>query len=203
MFRGIDFSDEYQTRWDQQFGGSSLPQFVEDLVTYMLYKGIPFALAELSFGRLGSDVEVDSAIRLDTSKLGEWDGWLEKGREYLETLDEKVRLDDIVKEHAANVAAFYQWFVARQSELHQEAAKELEELKSKRQHLLQNLKHLDDIMETVEKTAISMREERERLAKELEAERQYRAWDKERADRLETHLENERNKGFWSRVFRR
>lgn len=28
MFRGIDFSDEYQTRWDQQFGGSSLPQFV-------------------------------------------------------------------------------------------------------------------------------------------------------------------------------
>ncbi len=202
-FRGIDFSDEYQARWDQQFGGSSLTQFVEDLLVYMLHKGVPFALAELSFGRLGSDVEVDSAIRLDTSKLGEWDGWLEKGREYLNTLDDKVRLDDLVKEHAANAAAFYQWFVARQSELHQEAAEELEELKSKRQHLLQELRRLEDIAETAEKTATSMREERESLAKELEAERQSHAWDKERVERLEAHLENERSKGLWSRVFRR
>jgi DNA polymerase III alpha subunit (gram-positive type) len=202
MFREIDFSDEYRTRWNQQFGGSALPQFVEDLLIYMLHKGVPFALAELSFDRLGSGVEVDSAIRLDTSKLGEWDGWSEKGREYLDTLDYKVRLDDIVKEHAANLAAFHQWFVTRQSELHQEAAKELEELKSKRQHLQQNLRRLEDTIETVEKTAVSIREEREKLAKELEAERQYRAWDKERADRLEAHLENERNKGFWSRVFR-
>ncbi|CAA9459965.1 MAG: hypothetical protein AVDCRST_MAG37-3615 [uncultured Rubrobacteraceae bacterium] len=203
VFRGIDFSDEYRARWDQQFGGSSLPQFVEDLVTYLLYKGIPFALAELGFGRLGSDVEVDSALRLDTNKLGEWDGWSEKGREYLDTLDNKVRLGNIVKEHAAEAAAFYQWFVARQSELHQEAAEELEELQSKRQHLLQNLRRLEDLAENAEKSAVSMRAERERLAKELEAERQYRAGDKERADRLETHLGSERSKGFWRRVFRR
>lgn len=203
MFRGVDFSDKYRARWDQQFGGSSLPQFVEDLVTHMLYKGIPFALAELGFGRLGSEVEVDSAIRLDTNQLGTWDSWSEKGREYLDTLDDKVRLGNIVEEHAANAAAFYQWFVARQSELHQEAVEEFEALKSKRQHLLQQLRRLEDLAETAEKTAVSMREERERLAKELEAERLYRAWDKERADRLETHLENERSKGFWSRVFRR
>ncbi len=79
----------------------------------------------------------------------------------------------------------------------------MEELQSNRQHLLQNLRRLEDLAENAEKTAVSMRAERERLAKELEAERQYRAWDKERADRLETHLESERSKGFWRRVFRR
>jgi len=202
-FRGVDFSGEYRARWDQQFRSSSLPQFVDDLSRHMSYKGLPFALAELSFGRVGSSVEVDSAIKLDTSKLGEWDGWSEKGREHLDTLDDKVRLDEIVRKHAAAINDFYHWFVTRQSELHQEAAEELEELKGKRQGLQQEIRDLEDTLEAVERTAISMRGERERLSKELEAERQFRGWDKERADRLGAHLENERNKGFWSRVFRR
>lgn len=203
VLRGVDSSDEYQNRWDQQFDSSSLPQFLEDLLGHMLYRGLPFALAELNFGRIGSEVEVDSAIKLDTSKLGEWDGWSEKGREYLDTLDDKAKLDDIVKKHAADIIDFYQWFVARQTELQQEITEELEDLKGKRQHVQLKIKHLEETLETVEKTAISIRQERETLSKELETERMYRAWDKERADRLETHLENERNKGFWSRVFGR
>jgi hypothetical protein len=58
-------------------------------------------------------------------------------------------------------------------------------------------------VETAEKTTINVREERDKLAKELEAERQYREWDKERADRLEAHLERELNKGFFRRMFGR
>ena len=45
-----------------------------------------------------------------------------------------------------------------------------------------------------------MREEREKLIKELEAERQYREWEKIRADRLEAALEAERNRGFFRRL---
>ena len=201
VFRGIDFSDEYRARRDQQFASSPPPQFVEDLLAHMLYKGLPFALAELNFGRVGSGVEVDSAIKLNTSKLDEWDGWSEKGREYLNKLDDKVRLDDIVTEHAAAVTNLYQWFVTRRADIHQEAAEELEALKDKRQRLQEKMRNLEDTMESVEKTAIAMREEREKLSKELEEERQYRAWDKERADRLESHLENERGRGFLTRVF--
>ena len=78
----MDFSAEYKSRWDHTLGGSSLPHFVEDLLEHMPYKGLPFALAELNFGRLGSGVEVDCAIKLDVEKLREWDGWSEKGREY-------------------------------------------------------------------------------------------------------------------------
>lgn len=203
LFRGTGFSDEYRTLWDRQFEDPSLPQFVEDLLAHMLQKGLPFALAELSFGRIESGVEVNSSIKLNVSELGEWERWSEKGREYLNTLDNKVGLNDIVKEHATIVTDFYQWFVTRQSELHQKALKELEELDGKRQSLHQKIRRLEDTLESAEKTAINIQEERETLAKELEAERQYRAWDKERADKLEAHLENERSKGFWSRVFRR
>ena len=199
---GTDFSEEYRTRWDQQVEGSSLPQFVEDLLAHMLHEGLPLAVAELNFGR-GSGIEVDSAIKLDADKLGEWERWSEKGREYLDALDSKVRLDDIVEEHAAIIGDFYRWFVTRQTELHQEALDKLEELRGKRRQLQQRIRDLEDTLESAEKTAINMQEEREELAKELEAERRYREWDRQRAEKLEAKLESELNKGFWGRVFDR
>jgi hypothetical protein len=62
------FSEEYQARWEERIGGPALPHFMEDLLVYMLHQGLPFALAELNFGRMGSGVEVDSAIRLDVDR---------------------------------------------------------------------------------------------------------------------------------------
>lgn len=200
-YPGTDSSDEYRTRWEQQFGDSSLPRFVEDLLAHMLHEGLPLAVAELNFGR-GSGVEVNSVIKLDAIKLGEWGRWSEKGREYLGMLDDKVRLEDIVKEHSAVVAEFYQWFVAWQSELHREAIEESEELEDKRRNLQQKIRSLEDLVETAERTTIGVREERDKLAKELEAERQYHEGVKARVDRLEAHLE-QLNKGFWRRLFGR
>lgn len=201
-YLGADFSDEYKTRWEQQFAESSLPQFVEDLLAHMLQQGLPLAIAELNFGR-GSGVEVNSAVKLDAVKLGEWQRWSKKGREYLSTLDDKVRLDDIVRDHAAVIADFYQWFVTRQTESQQEATQELKELEDKRRNLRQKIETLEDIVDTAEKTTITAREERDKLSKELEAERQYREWDRERADKLEAHLERELNKGFFRKLFGR
>jgi len=197
------FSNEYQARWEEQLGGSALPRFVEDLLVYMLHQGLPLALAELNFGRTGSGVEVDSAIKLDVSKLGEWRHWSEKGREYLDTLEGKVKLDDIVREYTSVVAGFYQWFVLRQSELHREVLEELEELEGKRRDHWQKIRGIEDFLESAEKTAINAREDRERLSKELENERARRQQERARANRLEADLDRERNKGFWRRVFNR
>jgi hypothetical protein len=196
LYEETRFSDEYQARWEEQLGSAALPRFVEDLLVYMLHQGLPFALAELNFGRMGSGVEVDSAIRLDVGRLKEWEHWSEKGREYLGALDDKVKLDDLVAEHAKIVAGFYQWFVLRQSELHREALRRLEELEEKRWDQQQKMRRLEDFLEAAEKTATNVREDRERLSKELEQE-------KERADRLEADLDRERSRGFWSRVFGR
>ncbi len=146
-------------------------------------------------------MEVSSAIRLDVRRLGEWERWSEKGREYLNSLDEKAKFEEIVNGHAASVVNFYQWFVTRQSELQSEALEELKELESKRGDLEQKIENLEDLLETAEESAISIREEREKLIGELEAERQHREWEKARAERLEAELEQERNRGFWGRLF--
>jgi hypothetical protein len=190
------FSEEYQARWEERIGGPALPHFMEDLLVYMLHQGLPFALAELNFGRMGSGVEVDSAIRLDADRLKDWEHWSEKGREYLGALSGKAKLHGLVKEYADTVAGFYQWFVLRQSELHRDSLERLEELEEKRREQWQKMRRIEDFLETAESTATEARKDRERLSKELERER-------ERAERLEADLGRERSKGFWRRVFGR
>lgn len=197
------FSDEYQARWEKQIGEPALPRFMEDLLVYMLHQGLPFALAELNFGRIGGGVEVNSAIMLDVSKLKEWEHWSEKGREYLDTLEGKARLDDVAREYAAIVSGFYQWFVLRQSEMHRDVLGELEKLEEKRRGQLQEMRRLEDFLETAERTASGMRQERESLSDELDEERERREQERERAEKLEADLQRERNKGFWSRLFGR
>jgi hypothetical protein len=190
------FSEEYQARWEERIGGPALPHFMEDLLVYMLHQGLPFALAELNFGRMGSGVEVDSAIRLDVDRLKDWEHWSEKGREYLGALSGKAKLHGLVKEYVDTVAGFYQWFVLRQSELHRDSLERLEELEEKRREQWQKMRRIEDFLETAESTATEARKDRVRLSKELERER-------ERAERLEADLDRERSKGFWRRVFGR
>src|ERR671913_546322 len=190
------FSEEYQARWEEQIDSSALTRFMEDLLVYMLHQGLPFALAELNSGRMGSGVEVDSAIRLDVEGLKEWEHWSEKGREYLGALSGKTKLHDLAKEYADTVAGLYQWFVVRQSELHQDSLLRLEELEEKRWEQRQKMRRIEDFLETAERTATEARKDRERFSKELERER-------ERAVRLEADLDRERSKGFWRRAFGR
>jgi hypothetical protein len=197
------FSDEYQARWEEQIGAPPLPRFMEDLLVYMLHEGLPFALAELNFGRMGSGVEVDSAIRLDVNRLKDWEHWSEGGREYLDALEGKVKLADVVGGYAAIVSGFYQWFVLRQSELHREALGELEALEGKRRDHRHKIRGIEDFLESAERTAIGAREDRERLSKELDEERERRETERARAQELEADLERERNRGFFSRMFGR
>lgn len=197
------FAEEYRAQREEKIKGTPLIPFVEDLFSFMLLEEIPFALAELSLGGVGDGIEVDSAVKLEVSKLREWKQWSDEGREYLAGLDDKVKLGDIIDEHKSIVAEFYRWFATRQSDLHGEALEVLNGLKSERENLRQKIERQEDLLETVEKTAITIQEEREQLARELEEQKRYREWDKARADEVEAELEYERNKGFWSRLFRR
>ena len=203
LYGDSDFADEYQARWEEQIRAPALPRFMEDLLVFMLHEGLPFALAELNFGRMGSGVEVNSAIRLDVEKLREWEHWSEKGREYLDTLEGKVKLADVVEEYATIVSRFYQWFVLRQSELQREVLGELEALEGKRRDHRQKIRGIEDFLESAEKNAIGAREDRERLSKELDEERERREAESVRAQELEADLERERNRGFFSKMFSR
>jgi hypothetical protein len=163
----------------------------------MLHEGLPFALAELNFGRMGSGVEVNSAIRLDVQKLKGVGALVREGGASTSTaLEGKVKLADVVGEYAAIVSGFYQWFVLRQSELHRRPSRELEALEGKRRDHRQKIRGIEDFLESAERTAIGAREDRERLSKELDEERERREAERARAQELEADLERERNRGF-------
>ena len=147
-YGGTSFAKEYQERVNQQFRNSSIPHFVEDLRNYTRHERLAFALAEVSFGGIRSDAEVHSAIKLNVPRLCEWGEWSDNAREYLDVLDDEVRLDDIVVEYASIIIDFYKWFRKRQSELHHESLKELEELERREKHLRQELKRLETFLES-------------------------------------------------------
>jgi len=203
LYGDSGFSDEYQARREEQVEAPNLLRFIEDLLVYMLHEGLPFALAELNFGKVGSGVEVNSAIRLDVEKLRQWEHWSERGREYLDALEGKVKLAGVVGEYAAIVSGLYQWFVLRQSELHREALGELEALEGKRRDHRQKIRGIEDFLESAERTAIGAREDRERLSRELDEERERYEAERARAQELEANLERERSRGFFSRMFGR
>ena len=71
---------------------------MEHLNGYIVRRELPLAVVGMTFGRVRGGVKVDSTIRLDVVELGAWEKWSNKGREYLYSLDNKVKLDDIVTE---------------------------------------------------------------------------------------------------------
>jgi hypothetical protein len=204
LYRETSFAEEYRQQVEQRFRDAPLPHFVENLRNYMLHKGLPLALSELSFDRASSGVQVDSALRLDTINLRSWDNWSEKGREYLDALDNKVKLEDVVEEYASVVADFYRWFEKRHHELNREALKELAALESTRNQLQEELRRLEDPLELTEKTVSGMREERRHLTDELENERRKSEQLEQEQRKLQQEVERlqaEQSKGFWRRLF--
>lgn len=206
VYRETSFADEYRQQIEQRFIDSPLPHFIEDLRNYMLHKGLPLALSELSFDRGSSGVEVDSALKLDANKLRDWENWSEKGRQYLDALDNKVKLEDVVNEYTTLVADFYGWFKNRHYMVNREALRDLEELENTKEQLEGELSRLEDPLELTEQTVSGMREERQHLTGELENERrrseQLRQEQRQLQQEVE-RLEAERSKGFWRRLFRR
>lgn len=146
-YQGTSFADEYQERVNQQFVQAPLSHFIEDLRDYMRHEGLPLALAELSFSRSRSGVEAKSAIQLDVSRLRDWQKWSDKGREYLDALDDEVKLDIIVDDYASIIVDSYGWLRERQSEFHRESLEELEELERQKARLQQELRHLEYYLE--------------------------------------------------------
>ncbi len=203
-YQETSFAAEYSQQIEQRFRDSSLAHFVEDLRNYMLHKGLPLALSEVSFDRASSGMEVNSALKLDVGKLRSWENWSDRGREYLNALENKVKLEDVVNEYTTAVRDFYGWFEKRHHEMNHEALRELEELESTRERFQGELRRLEDPLELTEKAVSGMREERRHLTDELEGEKRRSEQLEQEQRRLQQEvqrLEGERTKGFWRRLF--
>ncbi len=81
------------------------------------------------------------------------------------------------------------------------ASESVRELQVRVEDLAYRLGHSEAHAELTEWAESTLRDERDRLLKYLDRERQRADDERERAERLRAELEDERGKGFWRRLF--
>lgn len=133
MYRDTEFQREYQDQVSIDFADSPIVQFVQRLRNYTLHTRLPVTGAQVHFKRVGSQgqAELSGSISLNVNELRKWDGWNVKSREYLDAQGDKIEIKTIADQYYSVIRAFYDWFGARQSQLHHEVFKEFEELQVK------------------------------------------------------------------------
>jgi hypothetical protein len=132
MYKDHGFSKVYQEKIDRDLKHSPIVSFVQDLRNYVLHKQLPIASATLSFSGGGGTIkEFDNTIKLDVNELREWDKWKPESRVYLDSLDDKVQIREIVDEYEDAIRAFYQWFGEQQAQVHRSEFAELSRLETR------------------------------------------------------------------------
>jgi hypothetical protein len=85
----------------------------------VLHKQLPVASAQLSHkGGGGTITEFDNTIKLDVDEIRKWDKWKPECRIYLDSLDDKVQIREVVEKYEGVIRDFYQWFGEQQAQVH-------------------------------------------------------------------------------------
>ena len=126
VYEGKEFYREYQGELEKQFKSVDLVKFVQDLRNFALHQRLPVASANLSFSNTSG---TSHSISLKVKELKEWSGWKAPSKRYLESIGDVLDLQEVMKEYASIADSFYSWFNRRQYEIHQQAFRELNDLK--------------------------------------------------------------------------
>lgn len=117
--------EEYRERVRGDFAEAPLHRFLQRLRAHTLHHRVPPMKASTRFRKRedgGQDFE--SGFWLDLQKLRERGDWTGKAREYLYSLGEEAKLDDIIDAYAPVVAGFHRWLRERIEEEHADAIEE-------------------------------------------------------------------------------
>ena len=138
MYKGHRFKKVYQEKVDRDLSHSPIVCFVQDLRNYVLHKQLPIASATLSFkGEGGTITEFDSTVKLDVNELRAWNKWKPESRAYLDSLDDKVQIRELVEKYEGAIKAFYQWFGEQQAQVHHSEFAELSRLETRYEQVRQ------------------------------------------------------------------
>jgi hypothetical protein len=138
MYKGHTFKKVYQDKVDRELKHSPIVCFVQDLRNYVLHKQLPIASATLSFkGEGGTITEFDSTVKLDVNELRAWNKWKPESRAYLDSLDDKVQIRELVEKYEGAIKAFYQWFGEQQAQVHHSEFAELSRLETRYEQVRQ------------------------------------------------------------------
>ena len=121
LYEDTEFWKEYESEISQRFTLNPLVQFVHKLRDYMLHRDNPVTSANLSF-------EFDSSLRISIKEMRAWDSWTSLSRQYVNTANDEVKIEDIVVSYTDVIIGFHNWFYDRHIEIHKAAYQEAEEL---------------------------------------------------------------------------
>lgn len=146
-YAGMRLLEEYEARVKKDFAEAPLHRFLQRLRNHTLHHRLPPTKAVTKFKRLNDgEMEFDNGFWLNVARMREWGDWSGKAREYLESLGEEAKLDDIIDAYEPVVVGFHRWLSARIWEEHADAIEETFELE--RRMKVADLQAYGDRMDT-------------------------------------------------------
>jgi len=98
--------EEYQRRVNEEFGASSLHNFIIRLRALILHDRLPVQRARETWGP--GDAR-SFQVMLDSADLLQWDDWNPKAREYIQTSGKSVDLASAVRTYTDQTIGFDRW----------------------------------------------------------------------------------------------
>lgn len=121
-YAGTALMEGYKERVRTDFAEAPLHLFLQHLRNLTLHHRVPPMKVSTRF-RMRDDggQDFESGFWLDLDELRKRGDWTGKAREYLDSLGEEAKLDDIVDAYAPVVAGFHRWLKQRIREEHADA----------------------------------------------------------------------------------
>ena len=116
-YKASSFLQTYNKQVNDFFIDDPFVQFFEGLRNYAHHYRLPIVNAKLNLQLQDENSEIIVGLLLKKSRLLLWDEW-KKGKEYLDSLDEDIEVDDIVTEYNKIILSFYEWLDCSIREFH-------------------------------------------------------------------------------------
>lgn len=128
-YAGTPLMEEYLARVRRNFAEAPLHRFLQRLRAHTLHRRLPPTKAQTKFKRRDDGgQEWENGFWLNVNRLRERGEWTGKAREYLDSLGEEAKLDDIIDAYRPVVAGFHGWLRERILEEHADAIEETLEI---------------------------------------------------------------------------
>lgn len=118
MYEPCDLIPEYQSEVDARFISDPLTQFIKGLRQMAQHYRLPVIAIERSFTNESGRGTLTTELLLRTTDLQQFGNWPAPAKAFLANAGDAISLKQVVRDYREHVAIFYEWFIAKQREVH-------------------------------------------------------------------------------------
>jgi hypothetical protein len=118
-YSGTRLVKEYESCVKKDLEQAPLHRFLRGLRKHTLHHGLPPIKAMTKFKtRDDGGQDFENGFWLNVERMRGWDDWSRGAREYMESLGDEAKLDDVIDAHEPVVVEFHRWLLERIWEEH-------------------------------------------------------------------------------------